>query len=65
MNANKDFIPPIHDEDLEYDEAGWKAFYQRQPFSGVAIEYHEDGSIYWQAQYLNGLKHGWNREWYT
>lgn len=62
--VSQEFEIPVKFDDLDYDEAGWLLLYEGKPFSGVAIDYYEDGAIYWQSQYLNGLKHGWNREWY-
>jgi len=49
-------------ENLEY-EMGWM-LYEGVPFTGVAFENWPDGALRCEVPYLEGYKHGVEREWY-
>lgn len=52
----------VSDKDLTYD-CHERAYYAGQLFTGTACLYHANGQV-WQAQeYLQGQKHGWERQW--
>ena len=36
---------------------------QESPFTGVVVNYYENGQKYWEERYKNGLKHGTRTEW--
>jgi hypothetical protein len=56
-------LPRVDFEELDLGDDQlivWKG----QPFTGIAVEVFPDGTLRGEVPHLEGVRHGWVREWY-
>lgn len=58
-----ELMDPVEFRSLTHDEDG-KMWYQRQLFSGIAVDYWPNGQLASEEHYIDGLQDGWSRGWH-
>jgi MORN repeat variant len=56
-------MPRVDWEELELGD-DQLIFWKDQPFTGVAVEFFPDGTLWSEVPHLKGVRHGVTRQWY-
>jgi hypothetical protein len=57
-------MTPISEDDLSLSDEGRRCLPSGEPYTGPTEDYYEDGRVASRGHFLDGLMHGFQREWY-
>ncbi len=63
MNSSSDHLE-ISIDDLIEKNGIWFEKYSRKPFTGCAVDYHDNGQLFARVKLKNGKLHGLHEEYY-